>query len=197
MADTITRRSNNSSSVRDTNVTRSQRGTYEAQDIRENSNTESEQWTEESNEYQRTNPPVQNQPVKYRVGTLITLGLLSIAAAFDVLELFLDVIGTKGFGIGVIIGYVKDAVGFVFFPLVFFLLGVPFWKGKKAKKKIIAMVSSFIVGLIPWLGAALPETFIAVAVTIYLTRSEDKGRAKYSTGDATKNIARARRVFKR
>lgn len=198
MKDTITRRSNNSSSPEDTKVTRTQNTNYNAQDIRDNTNRETEEATEYSRERNSgVNRAPENQPIKYRIGILVSLGLLFVAGSFDVLELILDLVGSGGFGIGVIIGYIKDAISFFFFPLVFFILGAPFWKGTKAKKKIIAMVSSFIISLIPWLGAAMPETFIAVAVTIYLTRSEDRGRLKYAVGDAGKNIIRAKRVLRR
>lgn len=188
MADKITRRSNNSSSSKDTTITRTQRTNYNAQEIRENQKD-----TEEEQQEYLENKNIQNQPVKYRIGSVITLGLLFVAGFFDVLELVLDLIGTAGFGVGVVIGYIKDGVSFVFFPLTFFILRAPFWKGKKAKKKMIAMVSSFIISLIPWLGAFMPETLIAVAVTTYLTRSEDKERSESAKGGARKNIVRAKR----
>lgn len=193
MKESITRRSNNSTPTQDTNTTRTRRDNYSAQNIRNNQPSDSE--FEESNE--RIDNTSQNQPVKYRIGSVATLMLLFIAGFFDVLEVALDAIGTAGFGVGVVIGYLKDAISFVFFPFIFFVLRAPFWKGKKAKKKMIAMVTGFLISIVPWLGAIMPETLISVAVTTYLTRSEDKSRAKNAVGDLGKNIVRAKRIMKR
>jgi predicted branched-subunit amino acid permease len=75
------------------------------------------------------------------------------------------------FGIG---GIIKDIAQIVFFPAVFFILKAPFWKGKKASKKIIAMVIGALTGFIPYVSTIMPEVAISVFMTVYLTRKEDK-----------------------
>lgn len=129
---------------------------------------------------------------KLRIGNMMAIILLLIAAFFDLTEFALDLAGTFLAGFGVVIGYVKDVTSLLFFPTAFLLLGAPFWKGRKAKKKIIAMVTAIIVSAIPWLGAIMPETLISVAVTIYLTRLEDNPKDTMDT--VNKNIVRAKRA---
>lgn len=128
---------------------------------------------------------------KPRIGIVVSIILLYIASMFDAAELALDLAGTALGGVGVVIGYIKDTLSFLFFPTIFWLLGVPFWKGRKAKKKMVAMITGFLISLIPWVGAFLPETFISVLVTILLTRSEDKGIDAEKS--LNQNIVRARR----
>lgn len=133
--------------------------------------------------------------VKYRIGYFTALILLIIAALFDVSELILDVAGTFLAGVGVVLGYIKDAISFLFFPLVFWALGAPFWKGRKAKKKVIAMITGLLISLLPWIGALLPETIISVFVTIYFTRAEDRNADPVDS--LNKDIVRAKRTAQR
>jgi len=134
----------------------------------------------------------EKEPVRYRIGAVAGLMLGMVSLFLDATELTLDLAGTFLGGIGVVIGYAKDFGTLILLPGIFFVLGAPFWKGRKAKKKMVTMVSGFILSLIPWVGAFLPETTIATIVTIYLTRKEDKeGVAKVSLA---KNIVRAKRM---
>jgi hypothetical protein len=145
--------------------------------------------------YDNSSVPSSNESKKMRIGNFVALLLIMIAAFFDISELILDLAGTLLGGVGVVIGYLKDAVAFVFFPVVFWALGAPFWKGRKSKKKIIAMVSGFLISLVPWLGAFMPETLVSVAVTIFFTRAEDKG--KDAEKSINTNVVRAKRIASR
>lgn len=120
----------------------------------------------------------QAQPVKYRIGMLISLILLLVATFLDITELILDLAGTFLGGVGVVIGYIKDFFTIVILPFAFLLLKAPFWKGKKAKKKMAVMIGGFVTSLIPWVGAFLPETLASVWITIRLTRKEDEEKSQ-------------------
>jgi hypothetical protein len=137
---------------------------------RRNSNLSLE---EESSSDQRSS---NTQIVQYRIGLGGALILIFLAVGLDVTEILLDVSGTLLGVVGVVIGYLKDFVALIILPGILLLLGAPFWKGRKAKKKIVTMISSFLISLIPWVGAIMPETTIGILVTIYLTRKEDKER---------------------
>lgn len=134
----------------------------------------------------------EKKPVTYRIGITVGAVLCLIAAYFDILELVLDATGTVLGGVGVVIGYAKDVFTNIFFPVVFLLLGAPFWKGKKAKKKMITMITAAIISFIPEIGALMPETLIAVFVTIYYTRAEDRG--KNPERELLRNFVRSKRV---
>lgn len=120
----------------------------------------------------------EGQVVKYRIGKIAMLFLIALGVYLDLLELVIDLAGTLAAGVGVVIGYIKDFFTLFIIPAIFLLLRAPFWKGRKAKKKMVSMVTSFLVSLIPWIGAFLPETTISIAVTIYLTRKEDKEKVE-------------------
>ncbi len=136
--------------------------------------------------------------VHYRIGNFVGLILLLIAAMFDLTELVLDLAGTMLAGVGVVLGYIKDAISLVFFPTVFLFLGAPFWKGRKAKQKVITMLTAFLISAIPWLGAFMPETLIGVAVTIFFTRVEDKGTTvEGEMKSVNDKITRAKRIAAR
>lgn len=131
--------------------------------------------------------------VKYRISLFTSAILLFFAFQLEVTELVLDLAGTTLGFVGVIIGYAKDFIALFFFPTFFLLKGAPFWKGRKAKKKIIAMVSSFIISFFPWFGAFMPETLLDVAITIYLTRKEDREKVQ-KQNITDRNITRFKRV---
>lgn len=122
--------------------------------------------------------PQQTQPVKYRIGLLASFIMISLAILLDVTELVIDLAGTLLAGVGVVFGYIKDLFTIILIPLIFLLLRAPFWKGKKAKKKMTMMIGSFVVSLIPWVGAFMPETIASVWITIRLTRKEDKEKVQ-------------------
>lgn len=136
---------------------------------------------------------IRGQSIKYRIGLVMSIVLVGSAMNFDFFELILDLVGTKGGFVLVIIGYLKDFASLIFFPTIFFILGAPFWKGKKAKKKMIAMVTAFLISAIPWIGAVMPETTVAVATTIHLTRKEDREKAK-EKGLVASTITRTKRT---
>lgn len=186
MEDTITRtrRSGSSTSGEGENVTRSSRNNYNAQEIRNNSSSQDD----DQQEYENTSS--QNKTVKYRIGSAAAISLIFVAGFLDITELALDLGGTFLAGVGVVFGYLKDFATIVLIPGMFTLLGAPFWKGKKAKKKMATMVTSFLISLIPWIGGIMPETVISVVVTIYLTRQEDRGKVQR---ESFKNIAKITR----
>jgi hypothetical protein len=132
----------------------------------------------------------ENQEVEYRIGIIMGLGLVAIAFAFDFVEIILDLLSVG------IAGTIKDIAQVIFFPAVFLMLKAPFWKGKKAAKKMISMITAALVGFIPIISTIMPEVTISVMLTIYYTRSED--REVSSNPEAAKklnkNITRYKRV---
>lgn len=123
------------------------------------------------------------------------IALTFIAVLFDVSEFALDFIGTWGAGIFVLIGWAKDVVAFFFFPLTFWVLKIPPWKGRAARKKMVTLGSAWVVSLIPWLGAVMPETIISVVVTLYLTWKEDMLDSKKNS--LKRKYLRAKRIVGR
>ena len=107
-------------------------------------------------------------PKKQRIGLLLAVLLVIIAVIFDIAEIILDIAGAG------VAGTIKDIAQTIFFPVVFFILKAPFWKGKKKAKKMISMITTFFVSYIPIISTILPEVAIGVALTIYFTRKEDK-----------------------
>lgn len=101
--------------------------------------------------------------------------LVYIAFLCDLVELALDSAGTAAGVVMVVVGYLKDGFSLIFFPTAFFLLGAPPWKGRKAKQKLITLGTGFLISLVPWVGAILPETTISVLVTILFVYAEDRG----------------------
>lgn len=134
--------------------------------------------------------------IKYRIGAVMSLVLGLIASMLDLTEFALDFGGTLFAGVGVVFGYIKDAITIVVIPFIFWILGAPFWKGRKVKKKIITMVTAFLISLAPWIGGVMPETLVSTAVTIYLTRKEDKEKFIEKNNNIVKdfNMIRSRRT---
>jgi hypothetical protein len=123
------------------------------------------------------------------------MGLTFLAVLFDVSEFALDFIGTWGAGIFVLVGWIKDIFVFFFFPLAFWMLGIPPWKGRAAKKKMVTLGVAWVASLVPWFGAVMPETTVAVATTVYLTWLEDL--EDYKKESLKKSYLRARRITSR
>lgn len=136
----------------------------------------------------------QKPEVQYRIGIVSALLLVYLGINLDALELALDLIGTAGFGVLVVVGYVKDFITIIILPLIFFVLGAPFWKGRKVKKKMVTMISAFIISFIPWIGAIMPETVLSIIATILYTRAEDREKAKETLTKKRESITRLKRV---
>jgi Na+/proline symporter len=109
----------------------------------------------------------EKKPVKYRINILVGLALIAIAGYFDLIELILSLVSVGA------ASYIKDFAQIILFPVIFWVLKAPFWKGKRKAKKMISMLSGFFVALIPFVSDVLPEVMISVALTIYYTRKED------------------------
>lgn len=136
--------------------------------------------------------------VQYRIGAVVSLLLIILAIFLDITELVLDLAGSFLFGFGVVIGYAIDFAKVVLIPIIFLINGAPFWKGRKAKKKMIAMVTAFIISIIPWVGATMPETLVGVLVTLHFTRKEDVERAQEKAQSVVNSgITRARRMVQK
>lgn len=174
MENQITRRSNNAGSTRDSTITRTRRNApvSESQD--------------ESVEIDSNNSS-QPQEINYRVGTVVSLGLIFLAGFFDLVELILSVF-TAGAG-----GYIKDFAAMFLFPGLFWIVGVPFWKGNKKIQKIVTMVIAFIVSFIPYLSDIMPELLISVVVTLGYTRLEDRFTSQINFVKKAASITRSRR----
>lgn len=129
-----------------------------------------------------------DQEPKYRISFLAGAFLVFIAFVFDFVEIILDLFG---FGVA---GTIKDIAQIIFFPTVFFIFKAPFWKGKKKAKKIIAMLSSMFVAIIPILSTVAPEVTIGVLLTVYYTRKEDREGVNDKEQKQNRNITRPKRV---
>lgn len=134
--------------------------------------------------------------VNYRIGMAAAVFMIGFGLLLDGSEIILDLAGTLLGGVGVVLGVLVDILKFTVLPTLFVINRAPFWKGKKVKKKIASMAAAFIIGFIPWVGAAAPETAIGTAVTVYLTRKEDKEKAGEDTMENKigRNITRAKRI---
>ncbi len=130
------------------------------------------------------------QQIKYRISIVLGLVLVLIAGVFDLVEIILDLVGVG------IAGYIKDFAQIIFFPSIFLVLKAPFWKGKKATKKIVATITYTLVSFIPGISTILPEVTIGVFMTVYYTRKEDaEARLDPETARRGKrNITRFKRV---
>lgn len=104
--------------------------------------------------------------VKYRIGLVTGFGLVLLSIFSDVLEIILFF----STGVG---GTIKDFVATYLYPLIFWVIGVPFWKGKKSKEKILTMLVTLGIGYVPFVSDFTPELTIGVILTILLTRAED------------------------
>lgn len=134
------------------------------------------------------------EPVKYRIGPVLAIFIVLLAIFLDVLGFGIDAAGTMGWGVFVVLGYVVDIITWFLFPLIFFAVGAPFWRGRAARKKIIAMVTGYLVEALPWIGAFLPATTISVAVTIVLTWAEDRGvKGKVAERFVSSRVTRMKR----
>lgn len=130
-----------------------------------------------------------------KIGLVASFFLLYLALVTEVLEFALDAAGTSAAGVGVLIGILIDLIRWVLLPVIFIFLGAPFWKGRKAKKKMTAMLSGLIIELVPWLGGVAPATLISVASTIYITNKEAKGQSANASAESLeRNIVRAKRM---
>lgn len=137
----------------------------------------------------------ENPGPRQRISLLTAFGLTFLSILFDVAEFGIDMIGTAAGGIFVVVGLVLTVFSFFFWPLLFWLLGVPIWKGRNACKKIATQVTTILVEAVPWVGAFLPGTTIGTIVTIMFTWYEDKG--KNAKREVMRNIVRARRFARR
>jgi hypothetical protein len=124
---------------------------------------------------------------KPRINILIAILLVYVAFMFDIIEVILDIVGV---GAG---GWIKDFIQIPFFAATFWFLGVPFWKGNKRLAKIITVVTTSIISLIPIVSTVLPEATIGVLITILYTRLEDKFENQKELAQATRNILRSKR----
>ena len=136
----------------------------------------------------------QKPEVQYKIGIVASLLLVYLGINLDALELALDLIGTAGFGVLVVIGYIKDFITIIILTLIFAVLGAPFWKGRKAKKKMVTMISAFIISFIPWVGGVMPETTISIITTILFTCSEDRENAKEMSEKKREGVTRSKRI---
>ncbi len=135
-----------------------------------------------------------SEKVKHRIGFFGTAILVYVAAYIDIAELTLDFAGTAAGGVGVVVGLLVDFAKIIVLPGLLILMKAPFWKGKKAKKKIATMITTFLVGAIPWIGAVLPETLIGTIATIIFTRKEDNEKMGGKGILNDRNITRAKRI---
>jgi hypothetical protein len=116
--------------------------------------------------------PVAGRP-KHRVGNVAMTLMLITSILFDGVQILLQFIPIIGQVISLLLGVFAAA----FYAIWFMLLGVPYFKGKKAGVKLAAAFSSVIVEIIPIVDA-LPGITFGVLAVILASRSEDKKQAR-------------------
>jgi hypothetical protein len=132
---------------------------------------------------------VEKPRVKYRIGLLFTIFLGFIGIVADVAEPLLAIFTVE---VG---SYIKDFLVFVILPVLFFIKGVPFWKGKQSGTRIAVFIGATIVSIIPILGDISPETFVEVLTWCLVTRKEDREKAEEGitfSQSANSNITRSK-----
>lgn len=106
--------------------------------------------------------------IKYRIGPLQKILMLTIAAIFDLVEFVLAVLA-----IGLILNRIITIIEYFIYILWFSVNKISFTSPKTLKK----LGGSFIAEIIPFLGA-LPMFTVGVYMTIKSSREEDLDQNK-------------------
>lgn len=110
--------------------------------------------------------------VNYRIGTLMAVFIVAVAAIFDAVGFLLMLTG-----IGAIATEIIGIVGSIFFFFLFLFLRVSFFSGKASAKLGIIGAGS-VVEIIPFVNGISPTFTIETTALIHLTRKEDREKAK-------------------
>lgn len=111
---------------------------------------------------------------KKRITPVVSFFLIAVALMFDGLQfllLFLNVIPVIGTVISFVFSWFITFLATTVFLLWFALLGVSYFKGKRAAKRAFAMAASVITELVP-LFNSLPVITAWVVTTIVLTNKD-------------------------
>ncbi len=127
------------------------------------------------------------QEVRRKISTLNAIWIISIAVICDCLQ-FLLTLGV----ISSIFNILITIIAWTIFAVWFFLLGINYFKGKKAMSKVLSVFGSLIVELIPILDA-LPTLTIGVVGIIWSSRKEE-AEAKALAQNQAEQTAAALRV---
>ena len=124
------------------------------------------------------------------------VAVLMVLFAFlvDILELGLAISM-----VGLIINRLIVIIKWLVYTFWFYSLGVPIFKlsGKRAQRRALVLATTFIVGMIPVLGA-LPEFTLGILATVAMTRFEDAtGVSTTAAFDARKRLKKAGRQLSR
>lgn len=108
-----------------------------------------------------------NEP---RIGNFYATGIITLVSVFEVIEFLLVFL----WGAGFIVNRILVPIKYFIVWFLFRLKGVNLtsFSGEKAKKRIITLATSFIIGMIPVLGL-LPEFAIGIVIILILIRAED------------------------
>jgi len=105
-----------------------------------------------------------------RIGNFTAVAMTTVALILDLIEIVLVF-----FGIGLIINRLITFVEYSIFILWFWMLDVNFTKltNKNAEKRLIIMITTAVIEMIPGIGA-LPAFTFGVVRMIIVTRAEDR-----------------------
>lgn len=132
---------------------------------------------------------------KERIGIATAIAMVGTALVLDGLQallFFLNVLPAIGQVLDVVGSWFISFLAVIIFGLWFALCRVNYFTGKKAGMKLLIMLSTVVVELIPILDAIPAITFGVVALIIQ-TRIEDKGLAG---ADAVTKAAQAAPVLR-
>lgn len=121
---------------------------------------------------------------KIRVGSWTAGLLISVALLIDLLQFlvsFLHVIPWAGNAIAFVVGTFLSFVAYISLGVWFALLGINYFTGKRAALKILTILATFGIELIPLLNM-IPAITAGVITMIMVSRMED------SAGTSTKGL---------
>lgn len=112
---------------------------------------------------------------KIRVGSWMTALLVSAALLIDLLQFlvsFLHVVPWIGNAIAFVVGTFLSFVAYISFGVWFALLGINYFAGKRAALKILTILATFGIELVPLLNM-FPAITAGVITMIIVSRMED------------------------
>ncbi len=124
---------------------------------------------------------------KMRIGFVATLLLLVVAFILDALQFLLLFIP----GLNVVFEFLITVIALAVFGIWFLILGVNYFSGDRTGAKVISMLSSSVVELVPLLDA-LPGITLGVWGIISATKKEDSAK-KIAYTESLKNSEQQQR----
>jgi hypothetical protein len=126
------------------------------------------------------------QDGRRKISNVNAFFIIAVAVICDCLQ-FLLTLGV----ISSIFNVLITIIAWVIFGVWFFILGINYFKGKKALSKVVSVFGSLVIELIPILDA-LPTLTLGVIGIIVSSRKEEAEARKLAQGEAAKSAAAVR-----